>query len=176
MGPPRTDVKRPLVRGSLHAACAIDRLQRREAANTRPRGVRSAATPWRWWFSPDQAPGQWPPPTAPRPAKRRSGLFSLAQKTNYCLTTKSMPIRPQPDANERHLYPRGAHYCFLEFNCLLSFSIACCRCGSSSCIGGDAGLEVGATSFINKLSDLVIWARLRPRKIPDRKMSASGCR
>jgi hypothetical protein len=32
--PPRTDVKRLPVRGSLHAACAIDRLQRREAANT----------------------------------------------------------------------------------------------------------------------------------------------
>jgi hypothetical protein len=111
-----------------------------------------------------------------RGAIERLSSRSLAQKTNYCLTTKSMPIRPQPDANERHLYPRGAHYCFLEFNCLLSFSIACCRCGSSSCIGGDAGLEVGATSFINKLSDLVIWARLRPRKIPDRKMSASGCR
>jgi hypothetical protein len=43
--PPRTDVKRPLVRGSLHAACAIDRLRRREAANTRPRGVRSTAAP-----------------------------------------------------------------------------------------------------------------------------------
>src|SRR5580704_10998562 len=44
----RTDVKRPLVRGSLHAACAIDRLRRREAASTRPKGVRSAAAPGRW--------------------------------------------------------------------------------------------------------------------------------
>ncbi len=74
-GHPRTDVKRPLVRGSLHAACAIDRLRRREAANIRPRAERSAAAPWRWWFSPDRAPGQWLPSTAPRPAKRRSGLF-----------------------------------------------------------------------------------------------------
>ena len=74
-GPPRTDVKRPLVRGSLHAACAIDRLRRREAASTRPKGVRSAAAPGRWWLSPDRAPGQWPPSTAPQPAKRRSGLF-----------------------------------------------------------------------------------------------------
>src|SRR5580658_9315328 len=47
-GHPRTDVKRPLVRGSLHAACAIDRLRRREAASTRPKGVRSAAAPGRW--------------------------------------------------------------------------------------------------------------------------------
>jgi hypothetical protein len=45
--PPRTDVKRLLVRGSRHAACAIDRLRRRAAANTRPRGVRSAQAPWR---------------------------------------------------------------------------------------------------------------------------------
>ena len=73
--PIRTDVKRPLVRGSLHAACAIDRLRRREAANIRPRGERSAAAPWRRWFSPDRAPGQWPPSTVPRPAKRRSRLF-----------------------------------------------------------------------------------------------------
>src|SRR5271166_6254733 len=73
--PPRTDAKQPLVRGSLHAACAIDRLRRREAANTRPTGARSAAAPWRWWFSPDRAPGQWPPSTAPRPARCRSGLF-----------------------------------------------------------------------------------------------------
>src|SRR3984957_20456580 len=73
--PRRTDVKRPLVRGSLHAACAIDRLRPREAANIRPRAARSAAAPWRWWFSPDRAPGQWPPSTVPRPAKRQSGLF-----------------------------------------------------------------------------------------------------
>src|ERR1700680_2645094 len=50
-GPPRTDVKRPLVRGSLHAACAIDRLRRREVARTRPKGARSAAAPRRWWLS-----------------------------------------------------------------------------------------------------------------------------
>ena len=30
--------KRPLGRGSLHAACAIDRLRRREAASARPKG------------------------------------------------------------------------------------------------------------------------------------------
>ena len=67
---PTNNVKRPLVRGSLHAACAIDRLRRREAANTRPRGARSAAAPWRWWFSPDRALGQWPhrPPRGPQNA------------------------------------------------------------------------------------------------------------
>src|SRR6516162_2302115 len=35
----------------------------------------SVCAPWRWWFSPDRAPGQWPPSTVPRPAKRQSGLF-----------------------------------------------------------------------------------------------------
>ena len=65
----------PLVGGSLHAACAVDRLRRREAANTHPRGVRSAAAPWRWWLSPDRAPGRWRPPTAQRRAKYRSRLF-----------------------------------------------------------------------------------------------------
>ena len=75
----RTSVNRSLVRGSLPAACAIDRLRRREAANTRPRGVRSAAAPWRWWFSPDRALGQWPRSTAPRPAKRHLVSFVLRQ-------------------------------------------------------------------------------------------------
>src|SRR5271166_5372035 len=81
-GHPRTDAKRPLVRGSLHAACAIDRLRRREAANIRPRGERSAAAPWRWWFSPDRAPGQWLPSTTPRPAKCRLGLFRRPRDAN----------------------------------------------------------------------------------------------
>ena len=54
----RTSVSRSLVRGSLHAAWAIDRLRRREAANTRPRGARFVAAPWRWWFSLDRASGQ----------------------------------------------------------------------------------------------------------------------
>jgi hypothetical protein len=71
----RKYVNRSLVRGSLHAACAIDRLRRREAVNTRPRGVRSAAAPWRWMSSLDRAPGQWAPSTAQRSAKCRFGLF-----------------------------------------------------------------------------------------------------
>src|SRR6202044_1761141 len=73
----RTDVKRPLVRGSLHAACAIDRLRPREAANIRPRAARSAAAPWRWKLSPDRAPGQWPAPID-RPAARKTPIWSLS--------------------------------------------------------------------------------------------------
>ena len=72
--PPQTDVKRPLVRGSLHAACAIDRLRRREAANTRPRGrVRCSSLEMVVFARPSAR--QRPRSTAPRPAKRRSGLF-----------------------------------------------------------------------------------------------------
>src|SRR5271166_3516459 len=40
--PPDATRNRSLVRGSLRAACATDRLRRREAGNTRPRGVRRA--------------------------------------------------------------------------------------------------------------------------------------
>jgi hypothetical protein len=71
---PRTDVKRLLVRGgSLHAACATDRLRRREAANTRPRRVRSAAAPC---FRPTQRPGNGPP--IDRPAARKMAIWPLS--------------------------------------------------------------------------------------------------
>ena len=90
LGRAKTTISRELQRNALpsgrysplHAACAIDRLRRREAANTRPRGERSAVAPWRWWLSPDRAPGQWRPSTAPQPAKCRFGLFRRPRDAN----------------------------------------------------------------------------------------------
>src|SRR5271165_5034159 len=56
----RKYVNRSLVRGALHAACAIDRLRRREAANTRRWGVRSAARPGDGCFRSTERPGNGP--------------------------------------------------------------------------------------------------------------------
>jgi hypothetical protein len=41
-----------------------------------------------------------------------------------------------------------AYCCFWGFNCSLSFSMACCLCNSSSCVGLDrgAGLGIGGGS------------------------------
>jgi hypothetical protein len=49
----------------------------------------SAAAPWRWLFSPDRAPGQWPPSTAPRPAKWLAACDWIAERRSLLITGAS---------------------------------------------------------------------------------------
>ena len=75
--PPRRDVRRLLVRGSRHGACAIDRLRRRKVGNTRPRGVRFAVAPGDDAFA---RPSARQCPIGDRPTARKNADFDLFRR------------------------------------------------------------------------------------------------
>jgi hypothetical protein len=103
----------PLVRGSLHVACTFDRLRRREAENIRQRGARCAATPVRWWSSPDRVPERWRSLTGRRPVGCRSGLFrpqtdSLFKRNHWSRTAQKRSCRAMRSAWRSMLRARAA--------------------------------------------------------------------